>query len=350
MSAPTVTDQPGRRKRALGKWQLTAVVTVVGLVASVLVTYGAAGSYDSLMHLAVAHHVPLPRLNPVGLDGGLFGVILLDIVLTWAFHPLAWLRLTARLLALGTLAANLAAGWPDPIAVFLRIFAPALIVIITEAVRAVLLDRATETRDRIPLGRWLLAFPSTFKLWRRMILWRVNDYGAAVEQELGRRQAVVKLAAFYVGKDWRRAAPGDLVWMLRNGVRMDEAFARVAELTLARDLASDTSPGTVSGSPGDVSETVPEARPETLSRARREARPKPRSEHAPSPALKLAASKSRSMVPSELEPHVTAMLEAYGDVSQAQIKRDLHVSTAKAAEALRLAKRARTVVPMAVRA
>jgi Protein of unknown function (DUF2637) len=349
MTPPVRTDQPKREKRTLRGWQLAVVVTVIAIVAAVLITYGVAGSYDSLWHLAAAHHVPLPRLNPVGLDGGLIGVIFADIALTWAFRPLGWLRLTARLLAVGTLAANASAGWPDPVAVFLRIFAPALIVIITEAVRAVLLDRAEETRDRIPLGRWLLAFPSTFRMWRRMILWRVNDYGAAVEQELGRRQAVVQLAVHYAGQDWRKEAPGDLVWMLRNGVQMDEAFARVTELTLARDLAPDEPPSEPETSPGDVSETVPKARSETLSRARREARPKPRLEHAPAPALKLAASKSRSMVPSELEPHVTAMLEAYGDVSQAQIKRDLHVSTAKAAEALRLAKRARTVVPMAVR-
>jgi hypothetical protein len=37
------------------------------------------------------------------------------------------------------------------------------------------------------------------------------------------------------------------------------------------------------------------------------------------------------------------MLEEYGTVSQARVKRDLHVSTEKAAEALRLAKRPRPV-------
>ena len=210
-------------------------VTVVAAVALLLAGYGAAGSYVSLWHLAAAHKVPLPRLNPAGLDGGLIGVIVLDITLTWARHPLAWLRFAARMFALGTLAANAAAGWPDPVGVGLRIFAPALIVVITEAVRAVLLDRAQDDRDPIPLIRWFLAPRSTARLWRRMKLWRITSYRAAVDMELSRLQAIEKLTACYSGNgprlDWRRHAPADLVWMLRNGVKMDEALARVAELT-----------------------------------------------------------------------------------------------------------------------
>jgi hypothetical protein len=38
-----------------------------------------AGSYTSVAHLAAAHHVPLLRLVPAGIDGGLLGTVLLDI-------------------------------------------------------------------------------------------------------------------------------------------------------------------------------------------------------------------------------------------------------------------------------
>ncbi len=140
-------------ERTLARWQLALVVMAVSLVALVLIGYGAAGSYDSLWHLAAAHGVPLPRLLPAGLDGGLIGTIILSVGFTWAGHPLAGLRWAWRLFALGTLAANAAAGWPDPVGVFLRVFAPALIVIITEAVYAVLLGRNADVRDRIPLAR-----------------------------------------------------------------------------------------------------------------------------------------------------------------------------------------------------
>jgi hypothetical protein len=90
----------------------------------------------------------------------------------------------------------------------------------------------------------------------------------------------------------------------------------------------------------DITRSAPASEPETASQAR----PAARGEARPGPALRLAASRSRSMSASDLEPHVSAMLEAYGTVSQARVKRDLHVSTEKAAEALRLAKRDRTVV------
>ena len=124
-------------------------------------------------------------------------------------------------------------------------------------------------------------------------------------------------------------------WVFRElnvSVTVAHADAK-ARADIARDLASTTAPDV----PADVPETMPQTRPQ--------ARPEARS----GPALKLAAARSRSMGPGELEPHVTAMLEEYGDVSQARVKRDLHVSTEKAAEALRLAKRSRTVVAIGSR-
>jgi hypothetical protein len=174
--------------------------------------------------------VPLARLAPVGLDGGLIGVIVLDITFTWAGHPLGWLRLVARLFALATLAANAAAGWPDPAAVFLRVFAPLLIVVITEAVRGVLLARNGEARQPVPVARWLLAPRSTFRLWRRMVLWRVNDYAAAVDMEADRLRAIKSLTVKY-GTGWESEAPADVVWMLTSGVKMADALAAAAELT-----------------------------------------------------------------------------------------------------------------------
>jgi Protein of unknown function (DUF2637) len=234
-------DTPTRR--SLTKGQVTAVMVVVIAVAFVLISDGVAGSYDSLYHLAAAHHVPLPHLKPVDLDGGLIGIILLDITLTWVGYPLAWLRFSARLFAAGTIAANAAAGWPDPVAIFMRVFAPALIVLITEAVRAVLLDRVAEHRDPIPLTRWLLSPWATFRLWRRMVLWRIHSYSRAVAMELERRRAVVKLVTLY-GKRWKKGAPADLVWMLRTGIHIEEALREIAELT--PDSAPEP-PGATSG-------------------------------------------------------------------------------------------------------
>jgi hypothetical protein len=75
----------------LGRVQRAAVAAVT-LVAAGLFCYGAAGSYASVVALAAARQMPLPRLVPVGVDGSLIGTALLDIVLIWIDMPLPWLR------------------------------------------------------------------------------------------------------------------------------------------------------------------------------------------------------------------------------------------------------------------
>jgi len=248
MTDMTAESGAHARKASLSTGQMLAAASLVAVVAVILIAYGAAASYDNLWHLAVSRGVPLPRLMPVGLDGGLIGTVALDLTLTWIGYPLWWLRAIARLFALGTVAANAFAGWPDPVGMFLRVAAPVLIIVITEAVRAVLLKRRRELSDttRIPLARWLLAFRSTFGLWRRMKLWGVTDYAEGLATEIRRLQAVQSLTVFYRGEDWREQVPGDLAWMLRNGISMDEALKRVGELTApaGREAAPVVSPVT----------------------------------------------------------------------------------------------------------
>ena len=223
-------------------WRLWTVAALVTVVALALAAYAAAASYESVSGLAASRGVPLPRLNPLGIDGGLAGVILFDIALTWVRQPIGWFRLVARLFAAGTIAANAAAGWPDPVGTGLRIAAPALFVILMEAARTVLLRRDRQD-ERIPLARWLLAFRPTFAMWRRMKLWQISSYPAALAMDLARRQAIMKLTARYSAGDWRALAPNDLVWMLDEGVLMDEALARVAELTKPEPVVQGRSSG-----------------------------------------------------------------------------------------------------------
>jgi hypothetical protein len=191
--------------------------------------YGLSGSYITISELAARRGVPLASLVPAGIDGGLLAIVLLDLVLAWIGTPVGWLRQLVRILSVGTVAANAAGGWPDPIAVGLHAAAPLMLLAMIEAGRTVLLRRMGDAngtrRDPIPLARWVLAPRQTWLLWRRMVLWRITDYRRAVETELELRRAVALLRAHF-GHHWRRHAPTDLVWMLRTGTHVDEACAR----------------------------------------------------------------------------------------------------------------------------
>lgn len=253
----TPSGAPVKFPRAGGGRRPAVVAAFVTLIAVGLGVYAAAASYDTVSHLAAAKGVALPRLNPIGIDGGLAGVIILDIVASWLDEPIWWLRLAARVFAAGTVAANASAGWPDSVGTGLRVAAPLLFVVITEAGRTLLLrhKKAEERKrkhaarlarraarraardkrrgDRIPVLRWLLDFRGTLAIWRRMKLWQEPSYKSAVSMELERLAAIERLTAAYHPIAWRHKAPADLVWMLTSGVRMTEALARVSELVSA---------------------------------------------------------------------------------------------------------------------
>ena len=196
------------KKRTLKPWQVRTVAATVTAIAVALAAYAAAASYESVSNLASNRGVPLPRLNPLGIDGGLAGVILFSIALYWVGKPVRWLRVIARLFAAGTVAANLAAGWPDPVSMGLRCAAPVLFVVLVEATYTLLVHR-DDDGDAIPLARWVLAPASTWRMWRRMKLWRISSYPDALAMELSRIQATMKLSALYAGKDWPRQAAED---------------------------------------------------------------------------------------------------------------------------------------------
>jgi hypothetical protein len=106
-----------------------AAVTAIGMT---LFAYGAAGSYTSISHLAAVHHVPLPGAVPLASTAAWPGRFLgycADVgraarLVAAAARPPA---------AAGTVAANAAAGWPDPVTVGLDVAAPVMILAMVEA-------------------------------------------------------------------------------------------------------------------------------------------------------------------------------------------------------------------------
>lgn len=233
VTSPQRVESPVRIGQGV-RW-LIGLASVIGVA---LLLYGFSGSYTTLFDLAEAHGVPLPELNPIGVDLGLVGVVLMDIVLTLIRMPIAWLRQAARGLALGTIALNAAAGWtatgPDVIAIAQHTYAPVMIVVIVEALRLTLLRKAkranVDARDPIPIARWLMDPFRTPFMYRRMVLWGQTSYGAAIDLEIERRQAIMSLRAVYGGRAWKREAPADLVWMIKSGVRIADAISRVRDI------------------------------------------------------------------------------------------------------------------------
>jgi hypothetical protein len=257
------------RVLGLTRAQVMAVGVSVAL-GLVVFGYGMAGFYVTISSLAARRGVPLATFVPAGIDGGLISVVVLDLVLVWVGNPVGWLRQVVRLLSAGTIVANTVSGWPDPVAVGLHGAAPVMVLAMVEAGRTVLLRRLGvkqgTVRDSIPLIRWALAPWRTALLWRRMVLWQITSYRAAVDVELDIRRAMALLRVHY-GRGWRRSAPGDVVWMLRTGVAVGEVFARVEELAGIRGVNSRSvsgvavpeslpTPSIDDGGPGLLSQTV----------------------------------------------------------------------------------------------
>jgi hypothetical protein len=318
-----------------GQWWLSGVAAVLMLGLAALAFRG---MFTAVRVEMIPFFASLAWIVPVGVDLGIVILILLGILLEWLRMPMPSLRLVAGLLMAATMWLNIAAAHGSPVGIVGHLALPVLFIASVEAVRHAVRRRsglaAGTVREGVPLARWLLALPSTFMLWRRMVLWQTTSYAVALDRERLRRAAIARLRAVH-GARWKSLADAAVVWQLVHGIDVEHASEAVAALAPV--------------TPAITPETLPESRPGTSPAARPGARPEAAPERVTAPALKLTAAKSRSMTPADLEPHVSAMLDAYGAVSQARIKRDLHVSTEKAAEALRRAKNARVVVPLGAR-
>jgi Protein of unknown function (DUF2637) len=271
---------------------------------------------------------------PIGVDLGIVILILVGILLEWLAMPMPGLRIIAGFFMGCTMWLNAVAAHGSPAGIIGHLSLPVLFIACVEAVRHAVRRRsglaAGTVREGVPLARWALSPVPTFLLWRRMVLWQETSYLKALDREQLRRRTLASLRAAY-GRDWREKADQSVVWQLSRGIDVEGAADTTRKALPAPSMAPvpSTAPSVAESAP----ETAPKARPQARS----------------GPALKLAPGKSRSMTAGELVPHVSAMLEEYGTVSQARVKRDLHVSTEKAAEALRLAKRSRTVVQIGAR-
>ncbi|WP_338118045.1 DUF2637 domain-containing protein, partial [Streptomyces coryli] len=187
------------------------LITIVVLGAVVIAAIGFAGSYAAVRELAEDKGFGrFAVFFPIGIDAGIMVLLALDLLLTWIRIPFPLLRQTAWLLTAATIAFNGAAAWPDPLGVAMHAIIPVLFVISVEAARHAIGRIADITADKhmegVRISRWLLAFPSTFLLWRRMKLWELRSYDEVIRLEQDRLVYRARLRAKY-GRGWRRKAP-----------------------------------------------------------------------------------------------------------------------------------------------
>lgn len=228
----TTAASPGLRLTKVHKWLLAlAIISYLPLAA---VSFRSSFKAVQAQALQRGFAAGEAWSVPVGVDVGIVCLSILDLLLTGLRMPFPLLRQVVRGLTVATIWFNAAAGHHDPVAVCMRGILPTLFILYIEAFRFLVRRYTGQVTgagmEGIPLARWLVDPVRTASMKRRMVLWNESSYERALQIEQQVRHARAALKEKY-GDGWKRKAPGDVVWMLKTGVHVEEACARVAALT-----------------------------------------------------------------------------------------------------------------------
>ena len=185
-------------------WMTVAVI--IGIMAALIALGGMILSFRAVSaEMVPAFGARWAWLVPIVVDLTVFVFSGVDLVLARLdmSHPLA--RWTVYGATGGTVWLNYSAGGSAAGRVA-HVLMPSIWVVFIELMRHVVrrqVNLATAShREPIPTTRWLLSPWPTLKLWRRMVLWRINSYPRALEQEKMRLGAVAAAREIY-GRFWR---------------------------------------------------------------------------------------------------------------------------------------------------
>ncbi|KKD07123.1 DUF2637 domain-containing protein [Streptomyces sp. WM6386] len=195
------------------------IAGIGALAAAGVGALGLISSFDAVSAAALRWGFASPWMLPVGIDVAIPVFTVANLLLIRMDMALAWVRFVPWALTLITCGLNVAAGH----GVWAKVAhgtMPLLWVVFSEIgahVYAVRIGAVTGRRmEKIRFSRWLLAFPSTFALWRRMTLWEITSYAEALAREKERQLARAELRERY-GRRWRRETPRRERVMLRMG-------------------------------------------------------------------------------------------------------------------------------------
>ena len=194
-TSPPPTDAQARRVRELTAGEQAAVAGVGAAVAGL----GLIGFANSIAKVAAAARPwfgALAPTVPLGIDLGILAFSALDLLLARLDMRPRWLRLIPWGLTAATVYLNVS-GEPSAFAKVAHAVFPLLWVTAVEIAAHVARIWAGLTAgtamDRIRPARWLLAPFRTAGLWRRMVLWEIRSYPAALQRERARLLALTTL-------------------------------------------------------------------------------------------------------------------------------------------------------------
>ncbi|QTA31551.1 DUF2637 domain-containing protein [Streptomyces sp. CA-256286] len=225
---------------------------------------GLISSFDAVSDAAAGWGFSEAWMVPVGMDVAIPVFSVANLLLIRMDMPLAWVRFVPWILTLVTCGLNVSAGhglW----AKVAHGTMPLLWVVFSEIgahIYASRIGAVTGRRmDKIRASRWLLAFPSTFALWRRMTLWEVTSYADALTRERERLLARAELRERH-GRRWRSQTP-----------RRERVLLKLGELnpTIDQDPAAPAEPDTA---PELLAATGTESKPKAKRPPRRPAKAK----------------------------------------------------------------------------
>ncbi|HEU5331389.1 MAG TPA: DUF2637 domain-containing protein [Actinocrinis sp.] len=184
----------------------TTVTIVIGVMAALIALGGMVLSFRAVsVEMVPAFGQRWAWLVPIVVDLTVFVFSGVDLVLARLDmgHPLA--RWTVYGATGGTVWLNYSAGGSAAGRVA-HVLMPSIWVVFVELMRHVVrrqvnLSTASH-REPIPAARWFLSPWPTLKLWRRMVLWRINSYPRALDQEKMRLGAIATAREMY-GRFWR---------------------------------------------------------------------------------------------------------------------------------------------------
>ncbi len=191
-----------------------------GAAAAALGVLGFVNSFRAVARAAVSSFGELAPTVPLGIDLAIAVFSAMDIVLARLDMRPRWVRLVPWSLTAATIYLNVAdqASWFGRVA---HAVFPALWVVAVSLAAHVIRVRAHLASgtaiDRIRLSRWVLAPAATALLWRRMVLWEIRSYPAALQRERARVLALTGLQDAYGVLAWRWRAPRRVRALYRLG-------------------------------------------------------------------------------------------------------------------------------------